>query len=136
MPLAKRTLRRYIGAMLKTRIIPCLDVADGRVVKGVNFVDLRDAGVGEGDDGGGERAPLARCERDRVADVGRVAVDRRHLDIVGHIRNRDRTIDGLNALQKRRSGNLELEVHRKLGILSVAFRGRLLVLLLPTLVFG
>jgi cyclase len=30
--------------MLKTRIIPCLDVADGRVVKGVNFVDLVDAG--------------------------------------------------------------------------------------------
>ncbi|MDM7933466.1 imidazole glycerol phosphate synthase subunit HisF [Tabrizicola sp.] len=30
--------------MLKTRIIPCLDVADGRVVKGVNFVGLIDAG--------------------------------------------------------------------------------------------
>jgi cyclase len=30
--------------MLKTRIIPCLDVADGRVVKGVNFTDLVDAG--------------------------------------------------------------------------------------------
>ena len=30
--------------MLKTRIIPCLDVKDGRVVKGVNFVDLTDAG--------------------------------------------------------------------------------------------
>ena len=30
--------------MLKTRIIPCLDVANGRVVKGVNFVDLVDAG--------------------------------------------------------------------------------------------
>jgi cyclase len=30
--------------MLKTRIIPCLDVKDGRVVKGVNFVDLVDAG--------------------------------------------------------------------------------------------
>ena len=30
--------------MLKTRIIPCLDVADGRVVKGVNFTDLIDAG--------------------------------------------------------------------------------------------
>ena len=29
---------------LKIRIIPCLDVKDGRVVKGVNFVDLRDAG--------------------------------------------------------------------------------------------
>jgi cyclase len=30
--------------MLKTRVIPCLDVKDGRVVKGVNFVDLVDAG--------------------------------------------------------------------------------------------
>ena len=30
--------------MLKTRLIPCLDVADGRVVKGVNFVNLVDAG--------------------------------------------------------------------------------------------
>jgi cyclase len=30
--------------MLKIRIIPCLDVKDGRVVKGVNFVDLQDAG--------------------------------------------------------------------------------------------
>ncbi|MGB5682476.1 MAG: HisA/HisF-related TIM barrel protein, partial [Polyangiales bacterium] len=30
--------------MLAKRIIPCLDVKDGRVVKGVNFVGLRDAG--------------------------------------------------------------------------------------------
>lgn len=30
--------------MLKARVIPCLDVKDGRIVKGVNFVDLRDAG--------------------------------------------------------------------------------------------
>ena len=30
--------------MLKIRVIPCLDVKEGRVVKGVNFVDLRDAG--------------------------------------------------------------------------------------------
>ena len=30
--------------MLKKRIIPCLDVKDGRVVKGINFVDLVDAG--------------------------------------------------------------------------------------------
>ena len=30
--------------MLTVRIIPCLDVKGGRVVKGVNFVDLRDAG--------------------------------------------------------------------------------------------
>src|ERR1700734_1879904 len=32
------------GAMLKVRVIPCLDVKDGRVVKGINFVNLRDAG--------------------------------------------------------------------------------------------
>lgn len=32
------------NSMLKTRIIPCLDVDNGRVVKGVNFVDIRDAG--------------------------------------------------------------------------------------------
>jgi cyclase len=31
-------------AMLKKRIIPCLDVKDGRVVKGINFLDLVDAG--------------------------------------------------------------------------------------------
>ncbi|GIR01124.1 MAG: hypothetical protein CM15mP10_1870 [Actinomycetota bacterium] len=30
--------------MLKNRIIPCLDVKDGRVVKGINFVELKDAG--------------------------------------------------------------------------------------------
>jgi cyclase len=32
------------GLVLKLRVIPCLDVKDGRVVKGVNFVALRDAG--------------------------------------------------------------------------------------------
>ena len=30
--------------MLKNRIIPCLDIKNGRVVKGINFVDLKDAG--------------------------------------------------------------------------------------------
>ena len=30
--------------MLKLRIIPCLDVKNGRVVKGINFLDLIDAG--------------------------------------------------------------------------------------------
>ena len=29
---------------VRIRVIPCLDVANGRVVKGVNFVDLKDAG--------------------------------------------------------------------------------------------
>ena len=30
--------------MLKKRIIPCLDIKDGRVVKGINFINLIDAG--------------------------------------------------------------------------------------------
>lgn len=34
----------YVGPMLTKRIIPCLDVTDGRVVKGTKFLDLRDAG--------------------------------------------------------------------------------------------
>jgi len=34
----------FEGRMFKVRVIPCLDVKDGRVVKGVKFVDLRDAG--------------------------------------------------------------------------------------------
>lgn len=33
-----------INSMLTKRIIPCLDIKDGRVVKGVNFINLRDAG--------------------------------------------------------------------------------------------
>ena len=43
--------------MFTKRIIPCLDVNRGRVVKGVNFVDLRDAGdpveIAKGDDTAG-----------------------------------------------------------------------------------
>src|SRR5262249_25482282 len=35
---------RWARPMLKKRVIPCLDVHDGRVVKGVRFVNLRDAG--------------------------------------------------------------------------------------------
>src|SRR5213079_3198825 len=42
---ARRRARRHTGRlMLARRIIPCLDVKDGRVVKGVRFVDLADAG--------------------------------------------------------------------------------------------
>src|SRR5579875_510199 len=42
--LHQRGRRHYSTIMLKLRVIPCLDVANGRVVKGVNFVSLRDAG--------------------------------------------------------------------------------------------
>jgi imidazole glycerol-phosphate synthase subunit HisF len=37
-------LENLFKKMLKKRIIPCLDVKDGRVVKGINFVNLKDAG--------------------------------------------------------------------------------------------
>lgn len=45
--------------MLKTRIIPCLDVKDGRTVKGVNFVNLTDAG---------DPVALARAYSEQGAD--------------------------------------------------------------------
>lgn len=45
--------------MLAKRIIPCLDVKDGRVVKGVNFVNIRDAG---------DPVELAKCYGDAGAD--------------------------------------------------------------------
>ena len=38
-----RTYKNLID-MLTKRIVPCLDIKDGRTVKGTNFVDLRDAG--------------------------------------------------------------------------------------------
>ena len=54
---------------VRIRVIPCLDVANGRVVKGVNFVDLRDAGdpveaARAYDAAGGGRVvlPRYRCE--------------------------------------------------------------------------
>ena len=40
----RRPPPRERAGMVKKRVIPCLDVADGRVVKGVNFVDLREMG--------------------------------------------------------------------------------------------
>ena len=45
--------------MLAKRIIPCLDVSDGRVVKGVNFVNIRDAG---------DPVALAKFDSDQGAD--------------------------------------------------------------------
>jgi cyclase len=45
--------------MVKKRVIPCLDVADGRVVKGVNFVGLRDIG---------DPIELATCYSELAAD--------------------------------------------------------------------
>ena len=64
--------------MLKMRIIPCLDVKDGRVVKGVNFVDLIDAGD-----------PVAQA---RVYD-GEGADELCFLDIAASVENRDTLYD-------------------------------------------
>src|SRR5476649_1388146 len=64
--------------MLKVRIIPCLDVKDGRFVKGVEFVDLRDAGD-----------PV---EQGRVYDAAG-ADELTFLDITASHENRDTILD-------------------------------------------
>jgi cyclase len=65
--------------MLKRRIIPCLDIRDGRTVKGVNFVDIRDAG---------DPVELAKIYAQQGAD------ELVFLDITATIENR-RTLIGL-----------------------------------------
>ena len=64
--------------MLKKRIIPCLDVKDGRVVKGINFVDLVDAG---------DPVEQAKFYSDNGAD------EICFLDISASLENRDTTIN-------------------------------------------
>lgn len=63
---------------LPIRVIPCLDVADGRVVKGVNFLDLRDAG---------DPVELSRKYYDQGAD------ELTFLDVKATVDNRDTTYD-------------------------------------------
>ena len=64
--------------MLKLRVIPCLDVKDGRVVKGVNFVELRDAG-----DPVEQAAPMIAAGADELT----------FLDITASHENRDTILD-------------------------------------------
>ena len=64
--------------MLAKRIIPCLDVANGRVVKGVNFVDLRDAG---------DPVELAARYNDQGAD------ELVFLDVAATVENRATLVD-------------------------------------------
>lgn len=59
--------------MLKKRIIPCLDIRDGRTVKGINFVDIRDAG---------DPVELARSYQQQGAD------ELVFLDITATVENR------------------------------------------------
>ena len=64
--------------MLKLRVIPCLDVKDGRVVKGVNFVSLRDAGD-----------PVEQAARYDAAGADELTF----LDITASHENRDTILD-------------------------------------------
>ena len=67
--------------MLKMRVIPCLDVQDGRVVKGVNFVDLVDAGD-----------PVAQARRYDAAGADELTF----LDITASHENRDTLYDAVS----------------------------------------
>jgi cyclase len=67
---------------LSVRVIPCLDVADGRVVKGVNFQNLRDAG---------DPVALARSYYEQGAD------ELTFLDVTATIDNRATTYDVVRA---------------------------------------
>ena len=71
---------------LAKRIIPCLDIADGRVVKGVNFVNLRDAG---------DPVEVARRYDEQGADE--IAV----LDIRASVENRGLLYEMINAVAEQ-----------------------------------
>ena len=72
--------------MLNVRIIPCLDVKDGRVVKGVNFVNLRDAGD-----------PVAAAEAYDAAGADELCF----LDISASHEGRGILIDAVNKVAER-----------------------------------
>ncbi len=72
--------------MLKNRIIPCLDVNNGRVVKGINFVDLQDAG---------DPVEQARIYSDGGAD------EICFLDITASNENRDTIYDVVESTSKQ-----------------------------------
>jgi len=67
--------------MLKNRIIPCLDVNNGRVVKGINFIDLKDAG-----DPVEQAEYYDKCGADEIC----------FLDITASYENRNTIIDVVN----------------------------------------
>src|SRR3954453_22745154 len=78
--------RTELPRMLAKRIIPCLDVTGGRVVKGVNFVNLRDAG---------DPVELAeRYHRDGADELV-------FLDITASSDNRDTMVDVVARTAKR-----------------------------------
>ena len=93
--------------MLKKRIIPCLDIKEGRTVKGVNFVELRDAG---------DPVELAKLYSDEGAD------ELVFLDITATIEKRDTLVD----LVKRVATQVNIPFTVGGGIRSVEDAHRLL----------
>ena len=81
--------------MVALRLIPCLDVAHGRVVKGVNFVNLRDSG---------DPVELA-C---RYSDEG--ADELVFLDIRASVENRNTLVD----LVSRTAKSVKIPIHLRL----------------------
>ncbi len=94
--------------MLKLRVIPCLDVKDGRVVKGVNFVSLRDAGD-----------PVEQALLYDAAGADELTF----LDITASSDNRDTILDVVH----RTAENVFLPLTVGGGIRSVADMRRLLL---------
>ena len=72
--------------MLKIRVIPCLDVKEGRVVKGINFIDLKDAG---------DPVEQAKIYDEQGAD------ELCFLDITASIEKRDILFDIVNKTAKK-----------------------------------
>lgn len=93
--------------MLTKRIIPCLDIKNGRTVKGINFVDLRDAG---------DPVELAAAYAEQGAD------ELCFLDITATVENRDTLID----LVQRVAASINIPFTVGGGIRSVEDVSRLL----------
>lgn len=94
--------------MLKLRVIPCLDVRDGRVVKGVNFVSLRDAGD-----------PVEQAKLYDAAGADELTF----LDITASSENRDTILD----VVERTASEVNLPLTVGGGVRSCADMRRLLL---------
>jgi imidazoleglycerol phosphate synthase cyclase subunit len=93
--------------MLTTRIIPCLDVRDGRVVKGVRFANLRDAG---------DPAVRAAIYQEQGADE--IAI----LDVTATLENRDTRYSTIEAVRRE----VSIPITAGGGVQSIDDAGQLL----------
>jgi len=91
--------------MLKKRIIPCLDIKDGRTVKGTNFVNLRDAGD-----------PVALAERYSLEGADELVF----LDISASLENRQTLVHLVNEVGK--AINIPFAVGGGINDLNIVYR--------------